>query len=133
MLSETLPQTPCLNRPFVQQLYHSCRCRDLTYSCFLGARNVTKSKWFPWITISLLLLLITIGNSKSIWNYLPKKKPPREAKKNEAFTIKNLSKCGDATAQLIDDNLVQIVGGTEEEQATCVKWVQENHPEYEIT
>ena len=53
-----------------------------------------------------------------------------DAKKT--FTTKNLSTCGDAAAQLIDDNLVQIVGGTEEEQATCVKWVKENHPEYDI-
>ena len=49
------------------------------------------------------------------------------------FKPKNLCESGGATAQLIDDNLVQIVGGTEEEQATCVNWVKENHPEYEIT
>ncbi|SVE64823.1 uncharacterized protein METZ01_LOCUS517677, partial [marine metagenome] len=48
------------------------------------------------------------------------------------FTEKILSRYGNATAQLIDDNLVQIVGGTEEEQATCVKWVKEKHPEYQI-
>ncbi len=46
--------------------------------------------------------------------------------------VKVLCESGDATAQKIDTKLVKIVGGTEQEQAACVKWVQEKHPTWDI-
>jgi hypothetical protein len=49
------------------------------------------------------------------------------------FKSQNLCKCGDATAILIKENVVEIVGGSEEEKEAVRQWVQENHPEYEIT
>ena len=44
-----------------------------------------------------------------------------------------LVKCGDATAKLTKGNVVEIVGGSEEEREAVRQWVQENHPEYKIT
>jgi len=49
------------------------------------------------------------------------------------FKVKNLVRCGEATACLFKENKVRIVGGSSEEKEAARQWVEENHPEYEIT
>jgi len=51
----------------------------------------------------------------------------------EKFQVKNICKCGMAVAQLVSENKVMIFGGSSEEKEAARQWVEENHPEYEIT
>jgi hypothetical protein len=118
--------------------------------------EVTRSKWFPWITIFILpagFVFFLVSDRRDVikqkrrqkrmeerkkwWKKENAKnhpiKPPCEPKKNKTFTAKNLCRCGDATARLVSENKVQILGGSSEEKEAARQWVQKNHPEYEIS
>jgi hypothetical protein len=79
--------------------------------------------------IVAMLLLYLLNKKKN-----PKKNlmSPKSSNKNK-IQVKNLVNCGAAVAQLVSENKVMIFGGSEEEKEAVRQWVQENHPEYDIS